>query len=278
MSPSSNCMFLKRALYVITIQLLYPLLTVRAPKSLTMVLLFPRSNMLYVVITTNGEILTKPAYIDEIQNMMLFRNLTEAEMSSCLKALDAYTKDYRKGSFILRAGDSCEAMGIVLSGSVTVESSDLWGNRSILTHIGKHGVFAEVYALIPSETMGVDVRANEACTILFVGVGRLNNAMYAHKPWATTLTSNLLAISTRKNLTLSSRSFHTSPKTIRERVLAYLSSIAQQKQSNDFDIPFDRQQLADYLNVDRSALSKELGKLRDEGIVTYRKNHFVLHK
>ena len=95
-------------------------------------------------------------------------------------------------------------------------------------------------------------------------------------PWCIKLVSNLLMISVQKNLHLSNRSFHTSPKTIRGRVMAYLNSVSLRKGNREFDIPFDRQQLADYLNLDRSALSKELGKMRKEGIIQTHKNHFAL--
>ena len=88
--------------------------------------------------------------------------------------------------------------------------------------------------------------------------------------------ANLLTISARKNLALSGRSFHTAPKTIRGRVLSYLNTVSLQKHSNEFDIPFDRQHLADYLNLERSALSKELGKMQRDGLILVRKNHFVI--
>ncbi|MBR2807174.1 MAG: winged helix-turn-helix domain-containing protein, partial [Oscillospiraceae bacterium] len=84
-------------------------------------------------------------------------------------------------------------------------------------------------------------------------------------------------ISAHKNLALSGRSFHTAPKTIRGRVMSYLNTVSLQRGSREFDIPFDRQQLADYLNLERSALSKELGKMQRDGLITVRKNHFILH-
>ena len=90
------------------------------------------------------------------------------------------------------------------------------------------------------------------------------------------LTRNLLMISAGKNLHLSNRSFHTAPKMVRVRVMAYLGTVALRKGCNDFDIPFDRQQLADYLNVERTALSKELGKMQADGLIKTKKSHFIL--
>ena len=95
-------------------------------------------------------------------------------------------------------------------------------------------------------------------------------------PWTARLTANLLTVAARKNLLLTGRVFHTTPKSARAKIMAYLNSVSLQKQSREFDIPFDRQQLADYLNLDRSAMSKELGRMRDEGLIRTNKNHFML--
>ena len=182
----------------------------------------------------------------------------------------------KKDSVILHAGDTTDRMCMVLEGSVTIESNDIWGNRTILSHIGKGQYFAETYSLLQNEPMLVDVTANEDCRILFLKIGSLNALREDPATWKNKLTVNLLAISANKNLHLSSRSFHTSLKTIRGRVMSYLNAVALQKKSNEFDIPFDRQQLADYLNLERTALSKELGKMQKDGLIRFRKNRFKL--
>ena len=166
-------------------------------------------------------------------------------------------------------------MGLVRTGSVTVESNDMWGNRTILGNIGPGQVFAETYALLPTEPLLVDVTANEDCRVLFFCMDKLSQVEAA---WSGQFLTNLLTISAHKNLHLSGRSFHTSPKTIRSRVFSYLNSVSLKTGKREFDIPFDRQQLADYLNVERTALSKELGKMQTDGYFTVRKNHFVLLK
>ena len=167
-------------------------------------------------------------------------------------------------------------MGLVLEGSVTIESNDVWGNRTIISHVGKGQVFAETYALLENEPMLVDVTASEDCRILFLRSGRIQSLKSSLEPWILKYVTNLLTISMHKNLILSGRSFHTAPKTIRGRVMAYLNSVSLQKHSREFDIPFDRQQLADYLNLERSALSKELGKMQRDGLISCRKNHFII--
>ena len=213
----------------------------------------------------------------ELQKLVLFRNMTEAEIRNALQNLHSMERKIKKGSIFLHAGDTTDAMGIVLEGSVTIESNDMWGNRTILSHVGAGQYFAETYALLPDEPMLVDVRTNEDCRILFLYVGFLTDSSFSAS-WKEKILKNLLLISSHKNLSLSGRSFHTSPKSCRGRLLSYLNSVSMQKRSLEFDIPFDRQQLADYLNLERTNMSKELGKMRDEGIILFRKNHFKLIK
>ena len=212
----------------------------------------------------------------QLQKSMLFRGMTEPEITKALQALEAHEKRYEKGETLLIAGTITERMGLVLEGSVTIESNDAWGNRTIISHVGKGQVFAETYALMENEPMLVDVTASEDCRILFLRSGRIQSLNSSLESWALKYITNLLTISMHKNLILSGRSFHTAPKTIRGRVMAYLNSVSLQRRSREFDIPFDRQQLADYLNLERSALSKELGKMQREGLISCRKNHFII--
>ncbi len=214
--------------------------------------------------------------IDNLSNTTLFKEMTAEEIKQAMDALFFKEKSFKKNSIILHAGDTTENLGLVLSGSVTVESNDMWGNRTILSKVGSGQFFAETYALLENEPLLVDVRANENCRVLFFKINSLNKRKADMKPWCFKLMSNLLVISSHKNLHLSGRNFHTAPKTIRGRVMAYLNSVALKVGQNEFDIPFDRQQLADYLNLERSALSKELGKMQKDGLIITRKCHFIL--
>lgn len=214
--------------------------------------------------------------IRKVKNTTIFQGMSEQEVASALEGLRAVTKKYKKGTTILRAGSTTRRMGLMLEGSVTIENNDIWGNRTILSHVGKNQFFAETYGLLANEPMLVDVVANEDCQILFLTIGSLHRSSLKPDSWTAKIVGNLLAISTHKNLALSGRSFHTAPKTIRGRVMSYLNSVSIQKGSTDFDIPFDRQQMADYLNLERTALSKELRKMKDDGLIDFRKNHFHL--
>ena len=210
-----------------------------------------------------------------LKNSTLFRGLTDEERKECLRALDSREQYFRKGSVILHAGDKTDRMGMVLSGSVTIESNDAWGNCTVLSHVEAGQFFAETYALLPEEVLLVDVRTNEDSRILFFRVGNLLRDLPPSARKEKIL-KNLLMISSRKNLILSGRSFQTSPKSCRGRLLSYLNAVSLQKQATEFDIPFNRQQLADYLNLERTNMSKELSRMQKEGIIEYRKNHFKL--
>lgn len=213
---------------------------------------------------------------EALQNIVIFKNFSIDEIKAALDLLHATSRQYQKGEIILHAGSTTREMGLVLKGSVTIENNDAWGNKSILSHVGKGHFFAETYAYIGTEPLMVDVTANEDCSILFLKIGALQELVSEKNPWAVKLTMNLLTIFSQKNLALSGRSFHISPKTIRGRVMAYLNSLYIKKGTSTFDIPFDRQQMADYLNLDRTALSKELGRMRDEGLISFHKNRFTI--
>ena len=210
-----------------------------------------------------------------LEGSILFKGMTEEERRLCLEGLEAGERQFTKGNLVFHAGDRTDRMGLVLSGAVTIETNDIWGGCSLLGHVGEGEFFAETYALL-GEVMPVDVKAAKDSRILLLKVG----GFLSRDPdcaWEQKLTGNLLTVSARKNLALSGRSFHTAPKTIRGRVMSYLNTVSLQKGSREFDIPFDRQQLADYLNLERSALSKELGKMQRDGLITVRKYHFILH-
>ena len=208
----------------------------------------------------------------------LFRGIPAGDFGVLLEHLKAETRSYKKGDLICRAGEHTNALGIVLSGSVTIESDDIFGNRSVLDKAGPGQVFAETYACVPNEPMLVNVAAAENCTVLFLKTAQILSPCPVSCGHHGKLIENLLLVSAQKNLSLSRRIFHTAPKTIRGRLISYLSFQAIRENSDSFTIPFNRQQLADYLSVDRSALSKEMGKMRDEGILNFSKNHFELKR
>ena len=208
-----------------------------------------------------------------ISRTALFQGCSPTATENLLYGLKTFTKKYKKGAPVYLAGTPVTDIGIVLYGTVQIENNDLWGNKNIISLARAGEVFAEAYACIPDEPMMVDVIAMEEAEILFLNVPEL---LAAGKGEYSHLIHNMTMISARKNLLLSRRILHTSSKKIRDRLLSYLSYQAGLQKSCYVDIPLNRQQLADYLSLDRSALSKELGKMKKEGLLDYHKNSFVL--
>ena len=208
----------------------------------------------------------------------LFSGISQDEAAAMLKCLGAVRREFPRDSAILRAGEPAAAMGLVLSGRVNIESDDIWGNRSILESVPPGQVFGEAYASLPGEPMMVSAVAAESTAVLFLDVARVLRVYPSACGHHARLVSNLLSVMARKNLTLTRRMFHTAPKSIRGRLLSYLSFEAMRQGQRRFEIPFNRQQLADYLEVDRSALSAELSKMRREGLLECRKNCFFLNQ
>ncbi len=214
--------------------------------------------------------------IQRLKDTILFRGMTEEEITLALAGLRAEERQYKKGAGLLHAGTATDRMGLVQSGSILIESNDMWGNRTILSHTGQGQVFAVAYAFLENEPLPVDVTANEDCSVLFLRLTGIRAAENSSAVWAVKLLTNLMTVLSKRSLALSHRSSHTALKTVRGRVMSYLNAVSLQKQCREFDIPFDRQQLADYLNLDRSALSKELGRLQRDGIIETKKSHFRL--
>lgn len=214
--------------------------------------------------------------VDFLTRTALFNGATPDEVRSMLSCLGAETRTFQKGSYLCRQGDIAAALGLVLAGSVRIESGDVWGNVSVLAQVGRGQVFAETYAALPEEPLMVDVVAAEDVDVLFLNVARIMRTCSSSCAHHQTVVSNLLRIFAHKNLGLSRRVFLVAPKTIRGKLLSYLSFQAMRAGSDAFDIPFNRQQLADYLGVDRSALSAEIGRMQREGILESRRSHFLL--
>ena len=200
--------------------------------------------------------------------------MEESEYKEMLALGGMRQKHFEKNEVILSAGCTTHEIGLVLSGSVNIENLDLWGSKSILSSISAGQAFAETYAFC-GEALMVDAVAAEHCEILFLHTAAFTDARI-EPALQDKLLRRLLAVSMRKNLSLSQRIFCTTPKTVRGRLLTYFSAQAARCGRMAFEVPFNRQQMADYLNLDRSALSKELCKMRDEGLLEFDKNRFVL--
>ncbi len=208
----------------------------------------------------------------------LFGGIKAEEIKEALDCLSGYEKSFKKGEIIYRTGQTVTDMGLVEEGSVNITVNLYWGSSIILGNIEKGEIFAETYAAVSGKEMLCDAVAAEDCRVLFINVGKLLNVCKSACGFHQKIIHNLLRISAMKNLNLSARMLHTAPKTIRGRLISYFSQMAAETGSREFTIPFSRQELADYIGVDRSALSAELSKMQKDGILTYRKNEFKLNK
>lgn len=215
-------------------------------------------------------------YYHFLLNSALFAGISECEAKSMMHCLQFYTKTYQKQETIFHIGDHTECFGIVLLGSVNLENSDVWGNTSLLDRVRPGQSFAEAYACAQDAPVMVDVIAAEPTEILFLNSRKILTSCSPACAYHSRLIRNLLCMTARKNLVLTRKIVHCTPKTIRERVLSYLSDQSILHGSCQFEIPFNRQQFADYLNVDRSALSKELSLMKRDGLLDFKKNRFCL--
>jgi len=206
----------------------------------------------------------------------LFFGIRQEDMSAMLSCLGGRLRTFSKGEIILGEGAPSDLIGVVLSGTVQVVREDYFGNRSMMAKLGPADLFAEAFALAGVEGMPVNVVAAENCKVMLIDVSRIfrpcANACGFHQQ----MIYNLMRILALKNLACNQKIEVTSKRSTREKLMAYLLIQAKRAKSSSFIIPFDRQELADYLEVDRSGLSSEIGKLRREGVLDCEKNRFTI--
>lgn len=215
-------------------------------------------------------------FFEVLKTLDLFKGIDESELVPLLSCLSAKEAHYEKGQTVFLSGEKIECFGIVLSGQVQVVQDDYYGNRSIFAKIGTGNLFGESFACAETKTLPVSVITTIESDLLFIDCHRLAapcaNACAFHR----SLIQNMLNIIAMKNISLTQKIEFTSKRTTREKLMAYISAEAKKATSNQFSIPFNRQELADYLSVERSAMSAELSKLRDDGILKFNKNQFEL--
>ena len=212
--------------------------------------------------------------IEILKQTEVFQDMKTADIEAILSCMAANTKKYAKDSFVLNFGDTITSLGIVLSGQVNVIMEDYWGNRNIITMIKEGMTFAESYACAENVPLRVSVQAAEDTEVLWMDVKKILTVCSSSCAFHNSLIRNLVTLLATKNLIMNHKLTFLTQRSTREKLLAYLYSQSKSRGSNAFSIPFDRQQLADFLSVDRSAMSNELSKLRNEGILEFNKNHF----
>ena len=215
-------------------------------------------------------------FIPVLKRTKLFAGVGEEDIAAMLSCLGARLRTYKKGEYVLRQGERIDDILVLAKGSLHIQRDDYWGNRSILGHIGIGEIFGEAYAAPESGTLLNDVVALEDSAVFFFDVKRVITTCSSACRFHTMVVQNLFFTISEKNRSLVRKLGYMSRRTTREKLLAYLSEEAKKANSSHITIPFNRQQLADYLSVDRSAMSSELSKMRDEGLLEFEKNRFRL--
>lgn len=215
-------------------------------------------------------------YSSVLKKTQMFSGVSEEEMSGMLGCLGARLKTYQKGEYVLRQGQYMEDITVLVEGSLLIQKDDYWGNRSILGHIGVGEMFGEAYVAPESGPLLNDVVAIEDSAVIFFDVKHILTTCSSACHFHSLVVQNLFFAISEKNRQLVQKLGHMSKRTTREKLISYLSEEAKRQHSSSFTIPFNRQQLADFLSVDRSAMSNELCRMRDEGLLHFEKNRFEL--
>lgn len=215
-------------------------------------------------------------FLPILQKCPLFRGIEPSDLPALLTCLGAKTVTADRRQTVLREGEPARFVGVVLEGSVQIQQEDYFGNRFILGLAGPGDLFGESFACAGSQSLPVSVVAAQDSTLLLVDCQRVISPCEKACGFHRSILSNLMQVMARKNLAFHQKLQITSRRTTREKLLAYLNLQAKLQDSPSFVIPFDRQELADYLGVDRSGLSAEISRLRAEGILKCQKNRFIL--
>ena len=215
-------------------------------------------------------------YVPILKKTKLFSGVGEDDVTSMLSCLGARLKSYKKGEFVLRQGEHLSDIVVLVEGKLHIQKDDYWGNRSILGLIEIGEMFGEAYVSPESSSLLNDLVAVEDSTAIFFDVKRIITTCPSACRFHSMVVQNMFFAISEKNRKLVQKLGHMSKRTTREKLISYLSEEAGRQNSSSFSIPFNRQQLADFLSVDRSAMSNELCKMRDEGLLEFEKNRFRL--
>lgn len=215
-------------------------------------------------------------YISVLKLCGLFKDIDEENLIAMLGCLGAKMINVKKSEVIFGEGETARYIGIILSGAVQMVQDDFYGNRTIVTQMEEYGLLGESFACAGIDSLPVSFIAAKDCEIMLIDCGRITNTCCNACAFHKQIIFNLLQLVAKKNLDFHQKIEITSKRSTKEKLMTYLLSVAKQTGSSSFTIPYDRQALADYLGVERSAMSAEIGKLRKEGIIECQKSHFTI--
>ena len=211
-----------------------------------------------------------------LKRSKLFAGVGEDEIGAMLGCLQVVSRNYKKGEYVFRQGQNLQQIALLVEGSLMVQKEDYWGNRSIIQSVEAGEMFGEAYAAPESGPLLSDVVAAADSTVLLFDVFRVLTVCSAACRFHSMVVQNLVFAVAEKNRQLVQKLGHMAKRSTREKLMSYLSEEAKRQGSSVVTIPFNRQQLADFLSVDRSAMSNELSKMREDGLIEFEKNRFIL--
>ena len=215
-------------------------------------------------------------YIPILKETKLFAGADSDEIAAMLDCMQARLCTYKKGEYVFRQGEHLNHITVVAEGRLHIQNNDYWGNHSIINIVNIGEVFGEAYIAPNSGPIPNDVAAAEDSAVIFFDVRKMLTVCSSGCKFHTLVIQNMFFTISEKNRKLVQKLGHMSKRTTKEKLISFLSEEAKRQNSRTFAIPFNRQQLADFLSVDRSAMSNELCKMRDEGLLTFKKNRFTL--
>ncbi|MBR6800355.1 MAG: Crp/Fnr family transcriptional regulator [Eubacteriaceae bacterium] len=215
-------------------------------------------------------------FFDVIARSDLFSGIDSGILPDVLDCLGVTTQSVKKNQVIFEEGEAAKYVGIVLSGEVQMVRDDFYGNRSIIMHMEPSDLFAETFACAGLERMPASIVASEDGEVMFIDCKRILTVCSSACSFHNRLIQNLLRIVATKNISFDKKIDITSQKSTRDKLITFLNHESRKAGSSEFTINYDRQELADYLGVERSAMSSELSKLKKDGLIDYNKNWFKL--
>lgn len=215
-------------------------------------------------------------YLELLSNTPLFHDISRDDVKDLLDCMNSHIEEFPKESFIFLAGNEPSGIGIMLEGRANIIKEDIFGNRSIIGNVEKGDIFGEVFACAQIHELPVSVETETYSKVLIMDYKKIITTCSSNCRFHNMLIKNMLQILAHKNLYLNNKNDILASRTTRDKIMKFLETVAGQKDSLSFDIPYNRQELADFLAINRSAMTKELIKMQEEGIVSFNKNHFEL--
>lgn len=217
-------------------------------------------------------------YIEDLLIMPLFEGINKDDMHSMLNCLSAYVKEYKKEQYIFYHEDEVDSIGLILKGKVQMVREDLWGNKTLLISMKTGELFGETFACNVNQNATVSFQASSDAVIIFIPFSRVMHSCSMACKFHHRLIENMVSIIATKNVSLMNKVDIISKKTLKEKICTYLLQEAGKQNSPYFEIPLGRIQLAEYLCADRSALTRELNAMKDEGLIDFDRNSFHILK